>query len=40
MIGDKVTDEHCAKKSKLNFFYAENNFSNQVNNIIKKFNNY
>lgn len=40
MIGDKNTDEKCAKKSKLKFFYAENNFSNQIKRIIKKPNSY
>jgi D,D-heptose 1,7-bisphosphate phosphatase len=36
MIGDKNTDKKCAKKSKLKFFYAENNFSNQIKKIIRK----
>lgn len=36
MIGDKRTDELCAKKSNLYFEFAKKNFFNQVKNIIKK----
>lgn len=34
MIGDKKTDFLAAKKSKIRFFYAENNLYNQVKKII------
>lgn len=34
MIGDKITDELAAKKSKLNFFYAEGNLYKQIKKII------
>ena len=37
MIGDKKTDELCAKKSGINFFYAKNDFFSLVR---KKINNY
>jgi len=37
MIGDKKTDELCAKKSGLKFFYAKNNFFDLVK---KKISNY
>lgn len=37
MIGDKKTDELCAKKSRLNFFYTKNNFFYLIR---KKVNNY
>ena len=30
MIGDKLSDKKCAQKSRLRFFYAENNFDKQV----------
>lgn len=33
MIGDKTTDELAAKKSKLNFFYAESNLFKQIKKI-------
>ena len=36
MIGDKITDELCAKKSKLYFSYAEKNFYKQIKNIVRK----
>ena len=30
MIGDKIVDEKCAKKSNLNYFYAEKDFEVQI----------
>jgi len=36
MIGDKKSDEICATKSKLKFFYATDNLYDQVKSIIKK----
>ena len=36
MIGDKSSDQLCAKKSKLNFYYAEKNFYKQIKNILKR----
>ena len=33
MIGDKISDELCAKRSKINFFYAKNDFFKQVKKI-------
>ena len=36
MIGDKSSDQLCAKKSRLNFYYAEKNFYKQIKNILKK----
>ena len=36
MIGDKMTDEICAKKSSLYFEYPDKDFLNQVKKIIKK----
>ena len=36
MIGDKVTDKMCAKKSKLYFEYANKNFYTQVKKIVRK----
>ena len=36
MIGDKVTDKICAKKSKLYFEYANKNFYTQVKKIVRK----
>ena len=36
MIGDKISDELCAKKSKVYFSYAKTNFLNQVKKIISK----
>ena len=36
MIGDKITDEICAKKSKLYFEYPQKNFLKQVRRIVKK----
>ena len=35
MIGDKISDEICAKRSGLYFEFAKNNFYNQVKLIIK-----
>ena len=37
MIGDKISDELCAKKSKINFFYAKNDFYMQVKEICNNF---
>ena len=34
MIGDKITDEICAKKSKLKFFYNKKNFLGLVEKVI------
>ena len=34
MIGDKISDEKCAKKSNLKYFYAEKNFELQIKNIL------
>lgn len=34
MIGDKITDEICAKKSKLKFFYNKKNFLGLVQKVI------
>ena len=36
MIGDKNSDKHCAKKSKLLFFFSENNFYKQIINNLRK----
>lgn len=36
MIGDRKSDEQCAKKSNLYFEYAKQNFYNQIQNILKK----
>ena len=33
MIGDKISDELCAKRSKISFFYAKNDFFKQVKKI-------
>jgi len=35
MIGDRLSDKQCAKKSKLYFEYATNNFYAQIKNILK-----
>ena len=35
MIGDKLSDKKCAKKSNLNFSYVNNDFFKQVKEIIK-----
>ena len=35
MIGDRLTDKMCAKKSKLYFEYAKPNFLSQIKLIIK-----
>ena len=40
MIGDQITDELCAKKSKIFFEYAKQDFFKQIKLIIKKINNY
>ena len=37
MIGDKVTDFKAAKKSKLKFFYPEDNFYKQIRSIINNY---
>lgn len=34
MIGDKITDKKCAEKSNLTFFYAKENFLDQVKKIV------
>jgi D-glycero-D-manno-heptose 1,7-bisphosphate phosphatase len=34
MIGDKKTDEECAKKSNLKFLYPKKNFYTQINSLI------
>ena len=36
MIGDRKSDEQCAKKSNLYYEYAKRNFYNQIQNILKK----
>ncbi len=36
MIGDRLSDKKCAKRSKLYFEYAKKNFCSQVKNIVKK----
>lgn len=36
MIGDRKSDEQCAKKSNLYYEYAKSNFYNQIQNILKK----
>ncbi len=36
MIGDRLSDEKCAKKSKIYFEYAKKNFYFQIKNILKK----
>ena len=35
MIGDKISDEICAKKSGLYFEFAKDNFYNQIKLLIK-----
>jgi len=40
MIGDKITDKICAKKSGLYFEFAKENFYLQSKNIVRKINNY
>jgi len=37
MIGDKITDELAAKKSKLKFYYAEENFYKQIKSIVNNY---
>ena len=37
MIGDKISDFKAAKKSKLRFFYAKNNFYKQIKSIINNY---
>ena len=34
MIGDKTIDEKCAKKSKLDFYYAKDDLFKQLKKII------
>ena len=34
MIGDKKSDEQCADKSNIKFYYAEKNFKNKKNNSV------
>ena len=36
-IGDKVSDQECAKKSKIKFFFAEKNLFSQIRKIDAKF---
>jgi len=36
MIGDKMSDQICAKKSNLYFEFAKSNFFNQIKSILKK----
>ena len=36
MIGDRLSDKKCAKRSKLYFEYAKKNFYSQVKNILKR----
>lgn len=36
MIGDRLSDKKCAKKSKIYFEYAKKNFYFQIKNILKK----
>ena len=33
-IGDKITDQQCAKKSNIKFYFAEKNFNDQIKKII------
>ena len=40
MIGDKISDKICAKKSGLYFEFAKDNFFLQAKSIVKKTNNY
>ena len=40
MIGDHKKDQFAAKKSKLYFEYAKNNFNSQIQKIIKNFSSY
>ena len=35
MIGDKISDEMCAKKSNLKYYYSERNFELQIKKILK-----
>ena len=35
MIGDKLSDEKCAFKSKINFNYASNDFLKQIKRLTK-----
>ena len=35
MIGDRLSDQQCAKKSQLNFEFAKKNFYYQIKNILK-----
>ena len=37
-IGDKISDEQCAKKSNLRYFYAKENFYYQVKQIHNRYN--
>ena len=37
MIGDQKTDEICAKKAKVIFFYKKNNLLKDIKKILKKF---
>ena len=35
MIGDNISDETCARRSKLRFYYTERNFENLIRKIVK-----
>ena len=35
MIGDKISDKKCAHKSELKFYFAKDNFYEQVKKIIR-----
>ena len=37
MIGDQKSDEMCAKKAKVIFFYKKNNLLKDIKKILKKF---
>ena len=36
MIGDKLSDEKCALKSKINFNYVSDDFFKKIKKIVKK----
>ena len=40
MIGDKISDQLCAKKSKLYFEFAKPDFFKQIKLIVKQTNSY
>ena len=37
MIGDKITDKLAARKSKIKFFYAENDFLKLIKIIVNNY---